>query len=105
MPNVTERGKLCCVDLPNRELERSFVTLVRLTRLNRLKISPGNWMVAPSLKNQGIRFVLTILRLTLARPGPSNVLRPRLPSWPRAGIGKAEAGNSPLMKLLREADT
>src|SRR3954469_7094369 len=104
MPNVTERGKLCCVDLPNSELERSLVTLVRLTRLNRLKISPRIWRVAPSLKNQGIRFVLTIFKLTLARPGPSKVLRPRFPCWPRAGSGNAEAGKSPVMKSLRAAD-
>src|SRR5713226_9403919 len=102
MPKVTERGRLCAVDRPKSELERSLTTFVRFTRLNRLKISPRNWRVAPSLTNQGMRAVFTTLRFTLARPGPSKVFRPRLPCWPAAGIGNAEAGNTPLMKSPRE---
>src|SRR6266849_2763444 len=104
IPRVTERGKLCAVDRPKSELERSVTTFVRFTRLNRLKISPRNWTLAPSLTNQGTRADFVTLRFTFARPGPLKVFRPRLPCWPATGIGKAEAGNSPLMKSPREEE-
>jgi hypothetical protein len=54
-PSCSARGCRCPVDRPNNPLDRSDDGAVRLTRLNRLKISPRISSVAPSCEvNHGM---------------------------------------------------
>src|SRR5262249_44058132 len=93
------------VDFPNNPLDKSTVGWFRFTRLNRLKISPRISSVAPSWpKNQGMCTALIAFRLTFARPGPENVLRPRFPSCPFAGTGKSLLLKTPAIYALRETE-
>ena len=48
---------------------------------------------------------LTAFKLMFANPGPSKVLRPRLPAVPDGGSGKSEALNRPEMNAPRDAET
>src|SRR5579862_1856007 len=77
------------VDLPKFEIfARSLFAFVRFTRLKTLKNSVRNCTFAPSFPmNHGILMFLITEKSVLAYPGPWKVLRPRLPSKPRFGIG------------------
>src|SRR5438093_3398241 len=85
IPNCAARGRIWLVDRPNRLLARSLTGFVKLTRLNKLKISARISKEAPSDVNQGILLALLNSTLALANPGtlegvPAQVA---LVSWSR----------------------
>src|SRR5260370_8825045 len=100
-PNWTWRGPDEVVARPNVALVISLDTPVRFSRLKALKSSPvtSNFVVSPSL---GRSNVLPILVFTLAKPGPVNTFRPKLPDTPGGGRGKSAFVKTPFWKSPRE---
>src|SRR5260370_25512430 len=100
-PNWTWRGPDDVVARPNVALVISLDTPVRFTRLNALKSSPvtSSLVVSPS---PGSLNVLAILVFTLAKPGPVNTFRLKLPDTPCRGRGKSAFVKTPFWKSPRE---
>src|SRR5215813_7734442 len=101
MPNRTWRAPSDVVAFPNVVLDKVFDKLPRFTRLNALKMSAenSNFVCSP---RRGRLNALEILVFTLAKPGPVNVFRPKVPGTPGNGRGKSARVKTPFMKSPRE---
>src|SRR5271170_921208 len=89
------RGGNWLVDLPNELSVMPESTPFRLVRLNKLNTSPLASILIFSAKNHGRLKCFSKVRSMFLYPGLSYVLRPRLPTPPRAGAGNCEAVKIP----------
>src|SRR5208283_4861500 len=72
----------------------------RLVRLSRLKTSPLASIFIFSEKNHGTLKCFSKVRSKSLYPGLSKVLRPRVPTTPRAGDGNCDAVKIPVRNLF-----